>query len=336
MVPGALLAAIMVVAAASTSFAQKVTDCAADANGGAGRFRVSGGQISAPNDRPFIAKGINIYPDELEKRGASAVVDLFPGLNLVRLNIFELDKYTPAKLRPLIAQLSRYGVVTELEDHNYPAVLSGPDLTKAADWYASLASAFIDNPLVIFGTQNEPDTTRGPGAVDTEISTIYKAIRSTGNNTLILMNPIGGVSVSGLNSSVYAKMTSVAWDIHEYSWIGKLSEDTSVQLAALQRNVSSAQSITSADGTIPVIIGEYGWATSSSVDKGWRAVINAVQASHLGAVAWAWTSGGTIELLLNDHRGNPAYGLTEFGSMVKRNFAATPSFRARPACAKAG
>jgi hypothetical protein len=333
MICRAFLAAIMVVAAASTSVAEKVADCATDSTGW---FRVSGGQIIAPNDRPFIAKGINIYPDQLEKRGVSAVLDTFPGVNLVRLNIFELTKYTAAKLKPLVEQLTRHGVVVELEDHNYPAVLSGSELTKAAAWYASLASAFISNPYVVFGTQNEPDATRGPGAVDTEIRTIYEAIRSTGNNTLILMNPIGGTSVSGLNSSVYAKMTGVVWDAHEYAWIGKLSEDTSVQLAALRRNVPGAQAITSADGTIPVIIGEYGWACCTVVDQGWKAVVNAVRASGLGSVAWAWTGGGTLEMLLNDHRGSPAYGLSEFGEMVKRMFAPTPSSHAGPACAKAG
>jgi Cellulase (glycosyl hydrolase family 5) len=336
MICRAFLAAIMVIAAASTSFAQKAADCAAGTNGGTGSFRVSGGRIIAPNDQPFIAKGINIYPEQLEKQGVSAVLDMFPGINLVRLNIFELDKYTAAKLKPLVEQLTRRGVVVELEDHNYPAVLYGSELAKAAAWYASLASAFIDNPYVIFGAQNEPDATRGPSAVDTEISTIYQAIRATGNNTLILMNPIGGMSVSGLNSSVYAKMTGVAWDIHEYSWVGKLSEDVSVQLAALRRNVSSAQAIVSADGAIPVIIGEYGWACCTGVDKGWKAVLNAVQASGLGSAAWAWTSGGTLELLLNDHRGSPSYGLTDFGEMVKRMFAATPTSRAGPACAKAG
>jgi hypothetical protein len=337
MICRAFLAAIIVVAAASTSVAQKAADCATGPTGATGSFSVSGGQIIAPDGRPFIAKGINIYPDQLEKRGVSAVLETFPGINLVRLNIFELNQYTAAKLKPVVEQVTRHSVVVELEDHNYPAVLSGSDLTtKAAAWYASLASAFKNNPYVVFGTQNEPDMTRGPGAVDTEISTIYEAIRSTGNNTLILMNPIGGLSVSGLNSSVYAKMTAVAWDLHFYSWVGKLSEDTSVQLAALRRNASGAQSITSADGTMPVIIGEYGWACCTGVDKGWKAVVNAVHASGLGSVAWAWTSGGTIELLLNDHRGSPAYGLTEYGEMVRRMFAATPSSRAGPACAKAG
>jgi hypothetical protein len=336
MICRAFLAAIMVVAAATTSVARKAADCATGPTGGTRSFTVSGGQIIAPDGRQFIAKGINIYPDQLGKRGVPAVLETFPGINLVRLNIFELNQYTAAKLKPLVEQLTRHGVVVELEDHNYPAVLSGSELTKAAAWYANLASAFINNPYVVFGTQNEPDATRGTGAVDTEIRTIYEAIRSTGNSTLILMNPIGGTSVSGLNSSVYAKMTGVVWDVHEYSWVGKLSEDTSVQLAALRRNVSGAQAITSADGTIPVIIGEYGWACCTVVDQGWKAVVNAVRASGLGSVAWAWTGGGTLEMLLNDHRGSPAYGLSEFGEMVKRMFAATPSSRADPACAKAG
>jgi hypothetical protein len=53
------LAAIMVAGAASISVAQKAADCA---GGATGAFRVSGGQIIAPNNQPFIIKGIQYCP----------------------------------------------------------------------------------------------------------------------------------------------------------------------------------------------------------------------------------------------------------------------------------
>jgi len=265
-----------------------------------------------------VARGINIYADDLMQRGAQAVTGTFPGINFLRVNIFDLKTYTAAKLAPVVTQLTSAGVTVELEDHNYPTVLTGGRLQQAANWYASLAQAFNGNPNVVFGTQNEPDLSSGAGAVDKEIATIYKAIRGTGNNTLVLINPAGGFSVEGLNPANYSSMTNVAWDLHFYNWMANDSTDIGTNYRSLMNEVAAAQSVVN----IPVIIGEYGNASGANgavYDAGGMQVVQAVQQSGISSAAWAWTSGNpTLPLLLNDPYGNPSAGLTPFGQVTRQ------------------
>jgi len=89
---------------------------------------VSGGQIIGSNGQPFTAKGIDMYADCLMNVGAPTVTNTFPGLNFIRVNVFDMATDTAAKLKPYVDALTSQGVVVELEDHNYPAVLTGSDL----------------------------------------------------------------------------------------------------------------------------------------------------------------------------------------------------------------
>jgi hypothetical protein len=315
-----LLATTILVASASAAIAQT---CQSAVSAGAGAFNVANGQIIGPNGIPFIPKGINIYADQLLANGAGAVTSTFPGINFIRVNVFDLNADSAQVLAPVVSQLTTQGVVVELEDHNYPTILTGSNLTAAANWYTSLATAFKGNTNVIFGTQNEPDASQGTGAVDNEISTIYGAIRGTGNNTIILMDPSGGFTTSGLNPSVYARMTNVAWDLHYYNWMANDSTDLGANQSALASEIAGAQSIQGANGTIPVVIGEYGissGALGAVNDPGGMQVTQAVDQSGFGSAAWAWTSGDpSFPVLLNDPGGNPALGLTPFGQAVAQH-----------------
>ena len=279
------------------------------------------GQIDV-NGQPIQFRGINIYADNLLQEGAADVTNTFPGINFLRVNVFDLNADSAAALTPYVDQLTSSGVVVEIEDHNYPTVLTGSSLQTAAQWYSSLATAFKGNSNVIFGTQNEPDLSSGWGAVDTEISTIYNAIRSTGNQNLILMNAAGGFTTSGLNPSTYASMTNVAWDLHFYNWMANNSTNVTTNAQALQSEVAGAE----ATDNVPVVIGEYGnssGALGAVDDPGGMQVVQAVQQSGFSSAAWAWTSGDpTFPLLLNDPYGNPSDGLTQFGQVTQQFIAA--------------
>lgn len=277
------------------------------------------------NGQPIQFRGINIYSDDLRQQGAAAVLNTFPGINLLRVNVFDLNADSAAVLKPYVDQLTSAGVVVELEDHNYPTVLTGSSLQAAAQWYASLATAFAGNSNVIFGTQNEPDLSAGWGGVDTEIRTIYNAIRSTGNQNLILLNAAGGYTTAGLNPSTYASMTNVAWDLHYYNWMANDSTNVTTNAQALQNEVAGAQ----ATDNIPVVIGEYGISSGANGpvnDPGGIQVTQAVEQSGYSSAAWAWTSGNpTFPLLLNDPYGDPSKGLTQFGQMTQQFIAAGQS-----------
>lgn len=255
---------------------------------------VSNGQI-LDNGLPFIAKGINIYAQVLMSVGAATVTQTFPGINFVRINVFDMASDTAAVLAPYVNALTSQGVVVELEDHglggvaNGTPVLTGTALTAAVKRYTDWAKVFKSNPNVVFGTENEPTGTGQQ--ISNEISAIYNAVRATGNNNLVLMDPSAGTSTTGLIGSTFASMTNVAWDLHYYSNQAGFSSDLSANELALANEVAGAQGIKSANGAIPVIIGEYGPAPGDVTSPGGAQAITAVEASGFGSAAWAWETG---------------------------------------------
>jgi Ca-dependent carbohydrate-binding module xylan-binding/Cellulase (glycosyl hydrolase family 5) len=292
-------------------------------------FTVAGGQILDPSGQPFIAKGINIYADVLMNVGAATITSTLPGLNFLRVNVFDMTADTAATLKPYVDALTSQGVVVELEDHNFPTVLTGNDLNYAVQRYGDWAATFKGNSNVVFGTQNEPDLSQGVGAVTNEISAIYNAVRATGNNTLVLMNEAGGWTTNGFDPSVFSGMTNVAFDAHYYNWISGNSTDLATNQSALANEIAGSQSIKSANGTIPVIIGEYGNAAAAPLDPGWVQVVQAVDTSGYGSAAWAWQSYNTVQpgssvipadLVNPPWTGGPS-SLTPYGQMVAQYLA---------------
>jgi hypothetical protein len=257
----------------------------------AGRFTVANGTIIGPDGQPFVAKGIGLEADQVGGNAASQILARFPGINMVRLGIQHWQPSLPLVIQSFVTRLTSRGVVVVIEDHHTDGgrennVLTGPVLEAETRAYASLARQYANNPYVWFGTMNEPTSADG-SAVSAQERAIYKAIRGAGNNNPILLEQIGGSSTDGLEPSDYADMTNVIWDAHIYGWEAKYSTSQAAVNRALARQVAAAQRITSADGKIPVILGEWGTSTDGhKLDANWQQVINAVTGSGLGSLAW--------------------------------------------------
>lgn len=252
--------------------------------------------------------------------GAAAVTNTFPGLNFVRVAVSDMTADTAAKLEPYVDALTSQGVVVELEDHNCivwgdgTPILTGSALSSAVQTYTNWAQTFKGNPNVVFGTENEPTGTGRQ--IDAEISAIYNAIRGTGNNNLILMDPYQGNNTSDLTPSTFSSMTNVAWDLHYYNGLANYSTSLIVNQAALANEVAAARGIESVNGVIPVIIGEYGPAGGSTTDPGGTQAVAAVEESGLGSVAWAWETGTYAGDLVNPPWTGGPSTLTSYGKTV--------------------
>jgi hypothetical protein len=292
-------------------------------------FSVSGGQIIGLDGKPFVARGVDVD----DSTPASQVTPLFPGVNFVRLPTSNWPSV--ADLEAEVTSFTDAGIVVEIEDHPWPEVApyTGSDLTNETNWYASLASAFQGNPYVWFGTMNEPQTDYGDAeaAISTQEAAIYEAIRGTGNNTIIMMELMGGGNPGtigagfGMTPSTYASMTNIVWDLHFYGWSAGYSTDQGTVTAALLGSASSgqginaAQTISSADGLVPVLIGEYGDSTDGeNVDANWVQVINAVETSGYGSAAWEVSVGGEADVLVSGG------SLTAYGQKVASYIATGP------------
>jgi mannan endo-1,4-beta-mannosidase len=228
-----------------------------------------------------------------------------------------------------VQQVTAHGVVVEIEDHPWPLAhpYTGGALASETAWYASLAATFKNNPYVWFGTMNEPQSDYGSAesAISDQEVAIYNAIRNTGNNTIIMMSLLGGGNPGtigdgyGMTTSDYATMTKIVWDLHHYGWMSNYSQNLATEEATLTGSpasgsgITAAQTIRSADGLVPVIIGEYGNSTTGEdIDPNGDVVVQAVQQSGYGCVAWAWHAADTIGDMLVDGSGN----LTAYGQEV--------------------
>ena len=282
-----------------------------------GQFAVKDGQIYGPDGQPFIAKGIAVYGGE-----ATGIVDQvvkdFPGINMIRLAANPASD-TPESIQKTIDAYTSRGIIVEVEDHHSAGgeknTYTGQQLADQANWYGQIAANNKGNSKVWFGTPNEPDANNPQDIVDQQVA-VYNAIRGAGNNNMVMMELQGGGTATPMqaDASAYSKMTNIAWDGHYYGWVNNFQGGSGVS-AGLQNEMQQAQTVTSADGKVPFIVGEYGNSTDGQhVDANGTDVVNAVQQSGLGTIGWAWNNSGQPDQAdsLTDGNGN----LTAFGQQV--------------------
>jgi Cellulase (glycosyl hydrolase family 5) len=310
-------------------------------------FHIAGGQIIGPNGQPFVAKGIAILDSEMSTTSPASIVSLFPGINSICLAVgADGNGYATAQSNAAIIawvnQATSLGLVVTISDYvpGQPQARSGADLQASLNWYASLAKAFAGNPNVWWTTENEVG-----GNLATEQQGIYNAIRGAGNNGIISMEAQDGnaTGTGGLDPSIYANMTNVAWNIHSYPWeFNTRSTNQADYDNTLKNYVATFQNFAhSADGVMPVLIGEGGNSTSGSggavddpIVAGKFAVTKAITdtAGVAGGTAgyFMWLhdwhgqvgpSGGDADTLVNINNNT----LTDFGAQVAAAIASGPS-----------
>jgi hypothetical protein len=287
-----------------------------------GSFSVSNGEIIGPDGKVFIANGINIGPQNMADVQQN-LLTMFPGTNFIRLATWDTAPYSTADYQAFVSWATQHGIVVQIEDHAYPSpgAYTGAQLQQESAWYASLAATFKTNPYVWFGTMNEPSGNFSD-LVAQEVAT-YNAIRGTGSSAMLMLEEFGGGNPgtigagAGMDPSAFANMTNVAWDLHYYGWASGMSQDPATVTADLLGSTSghygigAAQTITSKDGTVPVIVGEFGDSTSGgSVDANGTQVVNAVLNSGYGYAAWTWGGSGGPDQLTQGG------ALTGFGQQV--------------------
>lgn len=296
-----------------------------------GAFRVSGGQILNPNGAAFKALGINCGPQDMGNVQNNAL-RLFPGLNFIRFATYYTAPSNYVSQYPAFANWATANkIVIEFEDHAYPSppAYTGSQLNAESSWYQGLAHQFLGNPYIWFGGINEPGdsgTYSAQGvAISAQYQATYNAIRGQGNNNPLMLNYYGGGNPGsvgagfGLTSSTFAGMHNIVWDLHFYGWPFASNNNQTFINNYLAGSVSggygiaAAQTIQSADGIVPVIVGEFGnSASGGSVDFNGAQVVQAVLTNGHGYAAWTWGSASTEA----DNLVLPSQNLTNYGALV--------------------
>ena len=300
-------------------------------------FHVSGGQIIGPNGQPFKAQGVDILESTLGSvvgnASGGALLAEFPNTNFVRIAMESgYNSYRDPAFVNAVNWLTAKGIVVEIGNYDAPAVsvATGAQLTDEVNWYSALATIYKNNPNVWFSTDNEPEDTYAglpAGAITAEHVAVYNAIRATGNTSMIGLEATDSRTATGLNASAYASMTNVHWEEHYYNWMSNNSTDLATNQNQLTSNIADVQSIHSADGVVPVIVGEFGNATDGmNIDVGGTQTVQAVlnvapQYSGWSSWLYYWPAalGGTnADQMVNESTGTlTAYGQQIAGAMPK-------------------
>jgi hypothetical protein len=167
-------------------------------------FKVQGTKILDLNGNEFVIKGANVMGyNAAWPVTALADLELFKtwNFNFARLYTRLDDNYVTGggpghnkdlnALYNIIDAYTAEGIVVMIEVHDftggYYTDTTTPSLAELANFHASLAERYIDNPYVWFNVMNEPG---GSGAVSSQWVTthqrVIKAIRDTGNNSIIV------------------------------------------------------------------------------------------------------------------------------------------------------
>jgi hypothetical protein len=303
-------------------------------------FTVSGGQIIGPNGQPFHAQGIDILestlPSVVSDSSGAPLLDNFPNTNMVRIAMESgYGSLNDSGFVNAVEWLTARGIVVEIGNYNvFQTAPMGADLQAEVNWFTQLATRYKDNPYVWFSTGNEPeDTSVGlpAGSVTAEQAAVYGAIRQAGNTNMVGLEPLPRGSAGLQPAQTYQLMFNVHWDAHFYNWETGYSQDVGSNVSQLNSDISSYQAITSADGQMPVVIGEFGDSTNgSNIDPGGTQAVAAVLQvgpSCDGWTAWIYYWPGNMNAgmpgdeLTNENTGQ----LTPYGQQVQAGMTQGPA-----------
>jgi hypothetical protein len=340
----------------------------ANAGGATTYFSIAGGLVRTPASVTWTGRGVAI-PDSgfafwVTNSACQPLTTLFPGINILR--VASASYYSASTYAQQTAWCTAAGIVVLYENHQHlntdgssaggsPGVIfTGSLLSTESAWYAALATQFLNNPYVWFGTNNEPSIVLTVGGANnlpallTWQQATYAAIRATGNNTIIEIEgsgtgPAQWGSNTGWATNSFSSMKNIVFGEHFYSWIWNGQTNATSQATIYSSTIGSANSpyggivqitnswsgFTSQDGAIPCGCFEFGTSTTgSSYDLAGYNNINAVFQAVTGGtlfcfIAW-WVSigdPGYDQLLASNTTLSNPYG-TDVAAQIAINAAA--------------
>jgi hypothetical protein len=305
-------------------------------------FHVANGQVVDSNGNNFVAKGLAILDGEMHDHPASELVRLFPRISAVNLavggdNNGALSARSDSEIFAWVDDALSRGLIVVLSDYvpGQPNARTGNDLTNVCNWYSRFASRYKDQPRIWWTTSNEVS-----GSMSESHRAIYNAIRSTGNNSIIWMeSQDGNNTTSGMNAGDYSSMSNVGFNGHTYPWMfdknsGNQADYDNTATGIVQMFQNFARS---ADGVMPVMMGEGGNSTGGNGTPPDDRIINGVWAcvqAYLNRTGTgtgmfrcylAWMSDwygqqtqGDPDTLINTHT-NPWTRTSPFGDQVNND-----------------
>jgi mannan endo-1,4-beta-mannosidase len=290
-----------------------------------GQFTTVNGKIYDPSGNLFVANGVNIpgYNSWIG-RDPSNDVNLIANdwnFNMVRVMDQPFATWTApgaaTNLANIISNYTSKGIVVVVETHeSSDTYYQGAQLTQAANWYASLAAQYKNNPYVWFSTGNEPGNETQPAAGTpaaatwdqwtpdgqkwlTQNQTIMSAIRATGNTSIMLADGTNDgqdqawddkgnlvtkhSAVLTYGPTLTSQFSNVVFDTHIY---GEWSSPGAIS-SRLPQYIQATEA-----ENLPLIFGEYGATVFGDWYQTQADFMKVADQYDIGKVAWSWSDSG--------------------------------------------
>jgi hypothetical protein len=304
------------------------TTTAAAAAVATGQFTTSNGRIYDPNGNPYVARGVNVsgqnyWTNHDPTPDVSKVVDDW-GFNMVRVIDQPVAGWSAPgvniNLDNIVNAYTSRGVVVMIEAHESTgSYFEGTQLTQVANWFATQAAKYKNNPYVWFNTGNEPGNMvkpTDPAALAswdmwtpdgqkwlTMQRTIMSAIRGTGAQNIMVADgtnygqdqawdDLGNLvpkhsAILTYGPTIAGEFSNVVFDTHIY---GEWSSRNAIS-QRLPKYIEATQA-----AGLPLIFGEYGATTDGDYVQMQQDFLKVANQYDISRVAWAWSDSGNWDL----------------------------------------
>ena len=317
-------------------------------------FKLQGSKILDPNGNEFVIKGANVMAyNAAWPVTALEDLELFKlwNFNFARLYTRLDDNYVTGGgpghnkdlnyLHRIIEAYTAEGIVVMIEVHDftgsYYTDVTTPSLTDLANFHASLAERFIDNPYVWFNVMNEPG---GSGSVSPQWVTthqrVIKAIRDTGNNSIIVADGASwGQDVGEWNGNPVKEENSaiLKYGADLKNFDGNTYENIMFSVHAYDQWANGDAKLIDFIDRVhakghALMIGEFGCWNNSYNFNALDTTMRVAPQKGVGLVAWHWYGGDRNRLTvradgkngggqhINKTDGTKPTNLTYFGNLV--------------------
>src|SRR5215472_2318418 len=235
----------------------------------AGAWGMAGGQLFL-GGKLWIPYGVALLDAMIGQVSPATLKQQFPSSTAVNLAIGAdnngcLSAQPIANIINWIDAAYAAGMVTMVSDYRpgQPAVRSGQDLANALNWLSQLVTHYKGTQKIILTTENEVI-----GKLAGEHQATYNMVRSIDALVPIFFEAQAGnaTSTGGLDPAIYTTMHGAGFNVHIYPWEFNTGSQNQADYDNTSRGyVQKWQSFAqSADGAMPVLMGEGGNSTSGS------------------------------------------------------------------------
>ena len=162
---------------------------------------------------------------------------------------------------------------------------SQTDISQAAQVWGQIAQHYLGNQTIAgYDLLNEPVGAPNYSTLDSVYNQLYTAVRNTGDQHIIFMEPANYWDTNNLPSPSSMGWNNVAYSGHIYDFS---SSSQSQELANFSNAITSIAATAKQQG-VPAYVGEFGLIQSAGNSNEFKQVVSELDKNNLAWTVWPW------------------------------------------------